>query len=58
MCVQIMGKNQQARFELLSFPHHHIDRGSHTLSHKQNTHKISKFGKIPSSAAQFSHKSG
>ena len=42
MCVQIMGKYQQARFELLSFPHHDIDRGSRTLSHKQNTQKISQ----------------
>ena len=43
MCVQIMGKYQQARFELLSFPRHDIDRGSLTLSHKQNKHKISEF---------------
>ena len=43
MCVQIMGKYQQARSELQTFPHCDIDRGSRTLSHKQNTHKISKF---------------
>ena len=41
MCVQIMGKYQQARFKLLPFPPRDIDRGLGTLSHKQNTHKIS-----------------
>ena len=43
MCVQIMGKYQQARFELYTFPCRDIDRGSGTLSHKQNTHKTSNF---------------
>ena len=43
MSVQIMGKYQQARFELWTFSRSDIDRGSRTLSHKQNTHKISNF---------------
>ena len=41
MCVQIMSKYQQARFELQTFPRHDIDRGSRTLIHEQNAHKIS-----------------
>ena len=40
MCVQIMGKYQQARFELWACPHRDIDRGSRTLINEQNAHKI------------------
>ena len=40
MCVQIMGKYQQARFQLYAFPRHDIDRGSRPLIHEQNAHKI------------------
>ena len=40
MCVQIMGKYQQARFELQTFPHCDTDRGQSTLIHEQNAHKI------------------
>ena len=38
MCVQIMGKYQQARFELWACPHRDIDKGSRTLINEQNAH--------------------
>ena len=41
MCVQIMGKYQQASFELWASASRDIDRGSMTLIHEQNAHKIS-----------------
>ena len=60
MCVQIMGKYQQARFGLWTFSHCDTDISPTTLSHRKMATYTENLEilKDSSSAAQFSLKSG